>query len=92
MYTLHVISLKIVGKSPQTLQGKRCNSYNQKYLQWPQLSIFRRFNEEKMHTVAFAASSSSVLVEIGLIFKKAIFYNILSDCHYSDVIYFGLKK
>ena len=48
MYTLHVISLKIVGKSPQTLQGKRCNSYNQKYLQCPQLYIFfRSFNFTK---------------------------------------------
>ena len=36
MYTLHVISLKFVGKSPQTLQGKRRNSYNQNYLQWAQ--------------------------------------------------------
>ena len=44
MYTLHVISLKCVGKSLQTLQGKRYNSYNQKYLQWPQLS-FHSFNK-----------------------------------------------
>ena len=50
MYTLHVISLKFVGKSPQTLQGKRRNSYNQKYLQWPQLFFFGRFNEEKIHS------------------------------------------
>ena len=75
MYTLHVISLKFVGKSPQTLQGKRRNCYNQKYLQWPQLFFFGRFNEEKMHTFALAAAaanSSSVLVEIGLIVKEAI--------------------
>ena len=40
MYALHVISLNVTGKSLQILQGKRCNSYNQKYLQWPQLSFF----------------------------------------------------
>ena len=50
MYALHVISLNVTGKSPQILQGKRCNSYNQKYLQWPQLSFFREFNEKKMPT------------------------------------------
>ena len=35
MYALHVINSNCKGKSPQILHGKHCNSYNQKYLQWP---------------------------------------------------------